>query len=42
MRKHIGWYVKGMKNSTDIKNIINYVNDSEKAIEILLEYKIKL
>ena len=42
MRKHIGWYVKGMKNSTDLKNIINYVNDSEKAIEILLEYKIKL
>jgi len=42
MRKHIGWYVKGMKNSTDLKNIINYVNDSAKAIEILLEYKIKL
>lgn len=42
MRKHIGWYVKSMKNSTDLKNIINYVSDSEKAIEILLEYKIRL
>ena len=42
MRKHIGWYVKGMENSADLKNIINYVNDSEKAIEILLQYKIKL
>ncbi|MBC8061497.1 MAG: tRNA dihydrouridine synthase DusB [Clostridiaceae bacterium] len=42
MRKHIGWYVKGMKNSTDLKNIINYVNESQKAIEILLEYKIRL
>lgn len=42
MRKHIGWYVKGMKNSTDLKNIINYINDSEKVIEILLEYKSKL
>ena len=42
MRKHIGWYVKGMNNSTDLKNIINYINDSDKAIEILLEYKIKL
>jgi len=42
MRKHIGWYVKGMKSSTELKNVINYVNTSEKVLEILLEYKIKL
>ena len=41
MRKHIGWYVKGMANSTELKNAINYVNNSEKAIQMLLEYKIK-
>ncbi len=42
MRKHIGWYVKGMKNSTELKNIINYENTCAKAIEILLKYKTQL
>lgn len=39
MRKHIAWYVKGMKNSTEIKNMINYEKDVSNVIRILLEYR---
>mgnify|MGYP001443628334 CR=1 FL=1 len=39
MRKHISWYVKGLKNCTEIKNSINYENESEKVFKLLLEYK---
>lgn len=39
MRKHLSWYVKGLKNCTEFKNIINYENDSKKVFELLLEYK---
>lgn len=39
MRKHIGWYVKGMKNCTEIKNLVNVEKSSEKVISILEKYK---
>lgn len=39
MRKHIGWYIKGLSNCTDIKNLINCEKDSNKVIEILHNYK---
>ena len=42
MRKHIGWYLKAMKNSTEIKNKINYETSSLKTIEILIGYKNQL
>jgi len=42
MRKHIGWYVKGLRNCTDLKNSVNYETRSGKVIEMLLEYKEKL
>jgi len=42
MRKHIAWYVKGLKNCTDLKNSVNCETRSEKVIEMLLEYKRKL
>ncbi len=42
MRKHIGWYVKGLKNCTDLKNSVNYENRSSKVIEMLLAYRDKL
>jgi tRNA-dihydrouridine synthase B len=42
MRKHIAWYVKGLKYCTDIKNNVNYEDSSEKVIGMLLEYKEKL
>lgn len=42
MRKHIAWYVKGLKNCTEIKNEVNYEDRSEKVIDMLLEYREKL
>lgn len=39
MRKHIAWYIKGIRNCTDIKNKINIEKDSENVIDILVEYK---
>ncbi|GLC29936.1 tRNA dihydrouridine synthase DusB [Clostridium omnivorum] len=39
MRKHIGWYVKGIKNCTDVKNLINTEKSSGNVIDILLKYK---
>ncbi len=38
MRKHIAWYVKGLKNSSYIKDMINREEDIEKVKEILIEY----
>lgn len=42
MRKHIAWYIKGLKNCTDIKESINYEKSSEKAIDLLKAYKASL
>lgn len=39
MRKHAAWYIKGLKNCTDIKEEINKQNDSEGVRKILLDYK---
>ena len=39
MRKHISWYIKGMKFCTDIKNLVNVEKSSEKVIDILQQYK---
>ena len=38
MRKHIAWYLKGLKNSSYIKDMINREEDIEKINEILIEY----
>lgn len=38
MRKHIAHYLKGLKNSNEVKNKINTINDKEKVKAILLEY----
>lgn len=38
MRKHVGWYLKGMPRSTDLKNRINTETDSRKVLESLAEY----
>lgn len=40
MRKHIGWYIKGMKNCTEIKDKVNRQNNKEDLIDILERYKI--
>lgn len=39
MRKHIAWYIKGLKNCTDIKNLINNEKKAKNVIEILEKYK---
>lgn len=42
MRKHIAWYIKGLKNCTKIKNMINYEQQASQIINILEEYKEEL
>lgn len=39
MRKHIAWYLKGLKNSTEVKNKINYLKEYSEVKEILISYK---
>lgn len=39
MRKHIGWYIKGIPGCTAIKERVNVEKDSRKVIEILEQYK---
>lgn len=38
MRKHIGWYIKGIKNCTEIKNSVNTEKKIDKVFNILNEY----
>lgn len=42
MRKHVGWYIRGLGNNKEIKDKVNYEKSSEKVLEILLEYKYQL
>lgn len=39
IRNHIAWYLKGLKNSNDIKNKIYLTNNINDIISILEEYK---
>ena len=38
MRKHAGWYIKGMKNSSEIRNKINKITASDELFNVLNEY----
>jgi len=42
MRKQIGWYLKGLPNSTELKNRINEEEDPIKVLSALLNYKSQL
>lgn len=42
MRKHIGWYVKGLPRNTEVKNDINQETDPIKVLELLATYKDEL
>ncbi|MGM0507766.1 MAG: tRNA dihydrouridine synthase DusB [Fusobacteriota bacterium] len=42
MRKHISWYLKGLKNSRSIKDIINQKEKLQEVKKILNEYKNEL
>ncbi|MBU5592081.1 tRNA dihydrouridine synthase DusB [Clostridium sp. MSJ-4] len=39
MRKHIAWYVKGLKNCTDIKMAVNMEKSAMKVLDLMEEYK---
>lgn len=39
MRKHIGWYLKGIQNSMIVKNKINREDNSTKVLEIINEFR---
>ncbi|MGL5243615.1 MAG: tRNA dihydrouridine synthase DusB [Sarcina sp.] len=39
MRKHASWYIKGLKNCTDMKSKLNLEGDPTKVMNILEEYK---
>lgn len=38
MRKHAAWYLKGMKNSNEVKNVINNIDNKKEMEQVLLEY----
>ncbi|HSH35442.1 tRNA dihydrouridine synthase, partial [Schnuerera sp.] len=42
MRKHISWYLKGIRNSNKVKNQINFVLSKEQVENILKNYLIEL
>lgn len=42
MRKHISWYIKGLKNSNSIKELIFKAFNKNEVIDILSEYKEQL
>ncbi|MFL0248023.1 tRNA dihydrouridine synthase DusB [Candidatus Clostridium stratigraminis] len=42
MRKHIGWYIKGIKNCTEIKNSVNTEKKINNVFNILNEYRLTL
>lgn len=39
MRKHTGWYIKGLSNCSEIKNKINTKNNYDEVRVLLLEYR---
>lgn len=38
MRKHAGWYIKGMKNSSEIRNKINKITKADELFDVLNIY----
>ena len=38
MRKHAGWYIKGMKNSSEIRSRINKITKADELLELLNIY----
>lgn len=39
MRKHVNWYLKGLDNSSRVKDKINHLNDIEEIFKILDDFK---
>lgn len=42
MRKHIGWYIKGLKGSAKFRNDINHIEEVDKVYEMLHNFKKEL
>ena len=38
MRKHIGWYVHGMRGAAQLRGIINTMDDPDQVKETLLTF----
>lgn len=38
IRKHVGWYTKGLNGSAELRNKINKTNSSQEIKELLLDY----
>ena len=38
LRKHIAWYTKNLKNSSEFRNSINMIETKEQLIKTLNEY----
>lgn len=38
MRKHTAWYLKGLRNSNEVKNLIYTIEDKDEMERVLLEY----
>ncbi|KAB3533279.1 tRNA dihydrouridine synthase DusB [Alkaliphilus pronyensis] len=38
MRKHTAWYMKGFKNSAQLRSKINHINSSKEMVNTLLDY----
>lgn len=39
MRKHIAWYIKGLRNASSIKNLVNFIILKDELIEVLMKYR---
>ena len=42
MRKHAAWYLKGLPNSSELRNVMNSIDDSASVIKTLINYKKEL
>lgn len=42
MRKHVAWYIKGLRNALSVKNITSTITTREDMIRVLQEYKNEL
>ena len=42
MRKHSSWYIKGLKDCTEIRNIVNSLEDSKEIFKVFNDYKNRL
>jgi len=42
IRKHVGWYIKGMRGATAVKRTVNGIDDTEEMKKILQQYMVQI